>query len=145
MVLFGGLWTKNDSSYGDNSTVISPNNKNEDINIDISGLTTPDENQSFASTIPSGQITPQAPHQFTYGTLPQFPFQFGAGGIDHDTPSMSADYDDGSLDVLHLCALYALTYVLIAVIAYSFIFEHWSIIDSIYFAVSTFTTVGYGE
>ena len=156
MVLFGGLWTRNNSGYEssvaeDISTVTSANTGRNKAVADssiISGCATPDETKSLASTIPSGQLTPQNqqhPHQFTYGTLPQFPFQFGAGGVDHDSPSMSADYDDGSLDVLHICALYALTYVAIAIVAYSFVFEKWSIVDSVYFAVSTFTTVGYGD
>jgi potassium channel subfamily K len=38
-----------------------------------------------------------------------------------------------------------LIYHCLAVIAFSFLFEHWPIIDSLYFAVVTFTTVGYGD
>mmetsp|Transcript_22606 Transcript_22606/g.49077 ORF Transcript_22606/g.49077 Transcript_22606/m.49077 type:complete len:189 (+) Transcript_22606:195-761(+) len=41
--------------------------------------------------------------------------------------------------------LYFLIYLCIAVVAYSFIFEGWSLIDSLYFAVVTVTTVGYGD
>lgn len=40
---------------------------------------------------------------------------------------------------------YLAIYAGMAVIAYSYVFEHWSIVDSIYFAVATFTTVGYGN
>jgi potassium channel subfamily K len=36
-------------------------------------------------------------------------------------------------------------YLLISIIAFSFVFEHWTIIDSMYFAVVTFTTTGYGD
>ena len=41
--------------------------------------------------------------------------------------------------------LHFLIYLCIAAVAYSFIFEGWSIIDSLYFAVVTVTTVGYGD
>jgi hypothetical protein len=33
-------------------------------------------------------------------------------------------------------------YIGIAILGYSFIFEEWSILDSVYFAVTVFTTVG---
>jgi potassium channel subfamily K len=42
-------------------------------------------------------------------------------------------------------ALYILVYLLLAVVAYHWIFEDWSIVDSIYFAVVMFTTIGYGD
>jgi hypothetical protein len=35
--------------------------------------------------------------------------------------------------------------LLIGVIAFSFVFEPWTVIDSLYFSVVTFTTVGYGD
>ncbi len=38
-----------------------------------------------------------------------------------------------------------LAYLLVGVLAYSFYFEHWTIIDSMYFTVVTFTTCGYGD
>ena len=39
-----------------------------------------------------------------------------------------------------------LIYLALAIVCYNFIFEpEWSIIDSCYFAVTTFTTVGYGD
>ena len=37
------------------------------------------------------------------------------------------------------------TYLSLGVCGYSYVFEHWSIKDSIYFSVVTFTTVGYGD
>lgn len=43
------------------------------------------------------------------------------------------------------CLLALLAYLAVSVIAFSFIFEKWSIIDSMYFAVVTFTTIGYGD
>ena len=38
-----------------------------------------------------------------------------------------------------------LVYFVLAVFAYSYWFEHWTVIDSLYFAVCTFTTVGFGD
>ena len=38
-----------------------------------------------------------------------------------------------------------LAYVVVAIVGYSFVFENWSILDSTYFAVTVFTTVGYGD
>lgn len=49
-------------------------------------------------------------------------------------------YDFTLLD----CFLVLLAYLAISVIAYSFVFEQWSVIDSMYFAVVTLTTIGYG-
>lgn len=55
----------------------------------------------------------------------------------------ATDLDAG---VLRLCGLYTLSYIGIAVVAYSFCFEpSWTVIDSVYFAVATFTTCGYGD
>jgi hypothetical protein len=40
------------------------------------------------------------------------------------------------------CLLHVTVYLVIAVVAYSFVFEGWPVTDSIYFAVVIFTTVG---
>jgi hypothetical protein len=67
---------------------------------------------------------------------------------EQDTPGLTRDFDSGlesQGDALKACALYAIVYLGISVIAFSFVFEHWTIIDSIYFGVATFTTVGYGD
>lgn len=42
-------------------------------------------------------------------------------------------------------SLYCFVYIAIAVAAFSFVFEKWSIVDSVYFAVTTFTTTGFGD
>ena len=47
--------------------------------------------------------------------------------------------------ILKLCAWYLTIYLGVAVLAFSYVFEKWTIIDSLYFAVSTFTTCGYGD
>lgn len=46
---------------------------------------------------------------------------------------------------LRACIVAILIYLTIGAIAYSFMLEKWSIIDSLYFSVVTFTTVGYGD
>jgi hypothetical protein len=67
----------------------------------------------------------------------------GGGDEEEDRPSLTSNFEvDSDLAVLRLCGVYAALYVLMAVVAFSFVFEHWSIIDSMYFAVATFTTVG---
>lgn len=43
------------------------------------------------------------------------------------------------------CLVAIVVYLGIAILAYSFVFEQWTIIDSVYFAVVCFSTVGYGD
>ena len=43
------------------------------------------------------------------------------------------------------CLIAMACYLGLSVLAFSFIFEHWTIIDSAYFAVITFTACGYGD
>jgi potassium channel subfamily K, other eukaryote len=43
------------------------------------------------------------------------------------------------------CFVALAVYLSISIVAYSFVFEHWSIIDSMYFACVSFTTIGYGD
>lgn len=50
-----------------------------------------------------------------------------------------------SKKALILCGVNALFFAALAVIAYSFIFEQWSIVDSLYFGTVVFTTIGYGD
>ena len=47
--------------------------------------------------------------------------------------------------MLFRCQLAIVAYLLTGVIAFSRIFERWPIADALYFAVVTFTTVGYGD
>mmetsp|Transcript_1590 Transcript_1590/g.2852 ORF Transcript_1590/g.2852 Transcript_1590/m.2852 type:complete len:410 (+) Transcript_1590:127-1356(+) len=42
-------------------------------------------------------------------------------------------------------SFYCFLYISLAVVAFSFLFEKWSIVDSIYFATTTFTTTGFGD
>ncbi len=49
------------------------------------------------------------------------------------------------LPLLYQCALMFCLHIFISVIAFSFVLSNWSIVDSIYFSVVTFTTVGFGD
>lgn len=62
-------------------------------------------------------------------------------------PSLSEEYKTfmRSRNVLLFCAFHMLIFYSVAVIAYSFYFERWNIIDSLYFATVTFLTIGYGD
>ncbi len=69
------------------------------------------------------------------------------GSIVHSEPSLTRDIHEerGIWMPLRTCLQYVFIYIAISVIAYSYVFERWSIIDSVYFAVATFTTVGYSD
>ena len=43
------------------------------------------------------------------------------------------------------CLVAIAVYLIIAVLAYSFVFEQWTTVDACYFAVVSFTTIGYGD
>jgi potassium channel subfamily K, other eukaryote len=62
-------------------------------------------------------------------------------------PTLTQDFTDymHSKSMYTFCIVNLAVYILVAVVAYSFIFEDWPVIDSIYFACVTFTTVGYGD
>ena len=56
----------------------------------------------------------------------------------HYFRNIDLPYDFTLLD----CCLVFVAYLAISVIAYSFVFEQWPVIDSMYFACVTFTTIG---
>mmetsp|Transcript_23378 Transcript_23378/g.33523 ORF Transcript_23378/g.33523 Transcript_23378/m.33523 type:complete len:318 (-) Transcript_23378:443-1396(-) len=56
-----------------------------------------------------------------------------------------ADMAHSTKMALYYAAINGLCFGVLAVWAYSYQFENWTIIDSLYFAVCTFTTVGYGD
>ena len=125
MVIFGGLWghTTTTTNYGDSSSNNSVQNGNNSAQSSATSMT------SVGATATYGSIGSKNPPQQLV--------------IDPEAPNLTlGDFSDTTLDVFYLCTVYLSTYVLIAVLAFSFVFEKWSIIDSVYFAVSTFTTVG---
>mmetsp|Transcript_12195 Transcript_12195/g.26381 ORF Transcript_12195/g.26381 Transcript_12195/m.26381 type:complete len:379 (+) Transcript_12195:195-1331(+) len=50
-----------------------------------------------------------------------------------------------SQDAVWLCVACIVLYLCLAILAFSVVFESWSIVDSLYYAVVTFTTIGYGD
>jgi potassium channel subfamily K len=50
-----------------------------------------------------------------------------------------------SKKALRLCLYHLVFYFLLATSAYSYVFEKWPVVDSLFFATVTFTTVGYGD
>lgn len=57
-----------------------------------------------------------------------------------------SDIGSMSYDITHReCLIIFFTLLTVGVLAYSFLFEQWSIIDSLYFTTVLLTTVGYGD
>ena len=69
--------------------------------------------------------------------------------IDQTTHSLTKDFHGFAFQhssvAIKLSMFYFFTFLVLNVISFSFLFEKWPIIDSLYFAVVTFTTVGYGD
>jgi hypothetical protein len=123
MVIFGGLWGHTTTSYGDSSSNNYVQNGNNSTQSNATFTI------SVGATPIHGSIGSKNPSQQPI--------------IDPEAPSLTlGDFSDTTLDVFYLCTVYLSTYIFIAVLAFSFVFEKWPIIDSVYFAVSTFTTVG---
>lgn len=68
-------------------------------------------------------------------------------GSNSDTPSLSSRYDgfERSSTAFTHCIFHVTCYYLTAILCFCFLFEKWSLIDSIYFATVLFTTVGFGD
>jgi potassium channel subfamily K len=121
MVLFGGLWTTRAHHHEQDDYL--HNNHNHDDHDHEHNNDNDNERQA--------QMT-------QYGTVLQEEEQ--------DIPSLTSNFTDvETVEVLKLCAMYTSVYVFAGTIAFSFVFEKWTIIDSIYFSVSLFTTCGYGD
>ena len=60
--------------------------------------------------------------------------------------AMASEFHEGMNFSIRSCLLVIIAYLALSIAAYSFVFEpSWTIIDSCYFAVTTFTTTGYGD
>jgi len=54
-------------------------------------------------------------------------------------------FDLSTKNIMIKCIAGLLIFFVMGAIAYSYVFEHWTLIDSFYFMVTTFSTVGYGD
>jgi hypothetical protein len=62
----------------------------------------------------------------------------GSDGTDDSMPSLTAAFRSfENRPILINCLYYLAIYYLVAVIAYSYVFERWPVIDSLYFATNT--------
>lgn len=63
------------------------------------------------------------------------------------TPSLTSDFENysHSQSAFWLCLAHGSAYYLAAVLGYHLLFDDISLVDSLYFATSLFTTVGYGD
>jgi hypothetical protein len=68
-------------------------------------------------------------------------------GLLSTRPSLTDHYEDfyHSFDAIWVCFFHAVVYYTIAGVGFSFLVEKWPIIDSLYFATTIFTTVGFGD
>jgi hypothetical protein len=62
----------------------------------------------------------------------------GSDGTDDSMPSLTAAFRSfENRPILINCLYYLAIYYLVAIIAYSYVFERWTVIDSLYFATNT--------
>mmetsp|Transcript_5303 Transcript_5303/g.7503 ORF Transcript_5303/g.7503 Transcript_5303/m.7503 type:complete len:350 (+) Transcript_5303:622-1671(+) len=72
-------------------------------------------------------------------------------GLEKDIKEMVKGFTDGytafenTRTAVELAVFYLAIYITVGVVAFSFVFERWTIVKSVYFCVVTFTTVGYGD
>lgn len=67
-------------------------------------------------------------------------------GASHAIRGKWSDINDAAYELtLRECLLFTLLLLGCGVVAYSYVFERWSILDSLYFTTVCLTTVGYGD
>ena len=67
-------------------------------------------------------------------------------GASHAIRGKWSDINDAAYELtLRECLLFTLTLLGCGVIAYSYVFERWPVLDSLYFTTVILTTVGYGD
>jgi potassium channel subfamily K, other eukaryote len=141
MVIFGGLWSSPTGYQQESFSNIDNDECNRCNN----------NNQQQLLYFEDGMIKRESSDLVTFKKRQRNSTEYGSLSGDNDgqdTPSLTreiSNFDSVGGDALRLCGCYMAIYIFIAVIAFSFVFEKWTIIDSIYFAVSTFTTCGYGD
>lgn len=83
----------------------------------------------------------------SYGEVGAYSSPFVREEVTEQELSFSQGYQsfEHSGKALRLCLYHLVVYFLLAAGAYSYVFEKWPLVDSIYFATVTFTTIGYGD
>lgn len=110
------LFSKNDGHDNNNN---NNNNNNEDNNEEDGG------SHNNGSTTPASEQG----DQMSTGT---------SSSGEQALPSLTGAFQNlENRQIIMNCLFYLAVYMTIAVIAYSFVFEKWTIIDSLYFAVAT--------
>jgi voltage-gated potassium channel len=67
-------------------------------------------------------------------------------GASHAIRGKWSDVNDAAYELtLRECLLLTLLLLTCGVVAFSYVFEHWSVLDSLYFTTVILTTVGYGD
>lgn len=130
-VLLGGMWAKSEARRKDDAK--------DRLSVEFS------HNPQYGA-VSNENYDPEAGVQGTDDALQQH----DNNGYEHesdeesDFPSLTRAFNPGEIDwdVLRMCITYLSAYLLVAVVAYCFVFEKWTVIDALYFAVATFTTVG---
>ena len=162
MVIFGGLW-KHKRHYDSSQPPAQQNQQNRNHHAETEPITAwreeerPRRSQGYLKTVLFGGLwarhssirreeqLPLAAGEGSYQPQQQLQQQQHDenGESNEDLPSLTSNFEaETDWEVLRLCAWYTLTYLLMAIVAFSFVFEKWTVIDSLYFAVATFTTVG---
>jgi potassium channel subfamily K len=106
---------------------------------------------SNINTVDNVQNDESTSDQLPQSSIFSFPFLASTSSYlavgEQDVPSLTSEFvaSGADMEVLKLCLFYTSIYMGISIIAFSFVFEKWTVIDSLYFAVSTFTTCGYGN
>lgn len=115
----------------------------------------PSQSQQMSTTIQDESATPKSNNSnsrswvsyitakfiqllFKGMTLP-FPMLRELGNVEGDNAQAMLGFS------LQECLLAIVSYLCLGTISYSFLFEKWPLIDSLYFSVVTFTSVGYGD
>jgi hypothetical protein len=70
-----------------------------------------------------------------------------AGSYDPQASLTAGDFEDfyHSWDAIWVCVFHAVVYYTVAVVSFSWLVQKWPIIDSLYFATTIFTTIGFGD
>jgi hypothetical protein len=91
-----------------------------------------------------GETAPIMPHGDGFSTYDALTDSDDSHGHDGGFSDHYIDYFESYKGRI-FAGISLVIYLALAVFAYSYWFERWTVIDSLYFAVCTFTTIGYGD